>query len=330
MMVWLRRLALSASLILISACTGSQSTIGGAGMTPQAFIPTQGAHFGSWILPEEKAQDLIYFSIDYLSGGGSTYILSLPQGKLVGRFKAAGRLCSDNSGNVWIAGYPNGQGKELAEYAHGGVKPVKILHDSNMSPGACAVDPTSGNLATTGEGHEVDVYTSGSSYPQRFVYKKFYPSALTYDGSGNLFILGNRHNHNGTLGTAELPKGMARFQPRRINVPLSATSGFRWDGKYLTIGDSLFEGGHELFRYAARGNRLQGHGYTSIGGNFQYMAHYWIQGSKAVATTYCGSYNSCAPIYLFDYPAGGNPINTIGQGVVPSSAGHVTISVARK
>lgn len=47
-----------------------------------------------------------------------------------------------------------------------------------------------------------------------------------------------------------------------------------------------------------------GHGYTTIGGNFQYMAHYSILGSKAIATTYCGSYNTCAPIYLFDYRGG--------------------------
>lgn len=299
-------------------------------MMPQTLLSTQDVHFGSWILPEAKGQDLIYFSIESGSAGRSTYILSLPQGELVGRFKAAGRLCSDNVGNVWVAGYPNGRGKELAEYAHGGVKPVKILHVPNMSPGACAVDPTSGNLAATGDGQEVDVYSSGSSYPQVFVYKKFYPHALTYDGSGNLFILGNRHVRDDILGTAELPKGTAKFQPRRIHVNLSATSGFRWDGKYLTIGDSLNEGGHEIFRYAVRGNRLQGRGYTSIGGNFQYLAHYWIQGSKAVATTYCGSYNSCAPIYLFNYPEGGNPIKTIGQGVAPSSAGSLTISVARK
>lgn len=302
MMVWFRRWALGASLILISGCAGSQSTSGGARVIPQAAIPAQSAHLGSWILPEAKAQDLIYFSIPSLSKSGSTYILSLPQGKLVGQFKAAGALCSDNSGNVWIAGYPNGQGNKLAEYAHGGVKPIKILHVPN-TPADCAVDSASGNLAATAGG-QVDIYASGSSYPQVFVYRNFYPYDLTYDGSGNLFILGERRGRKDTLWTAELPKGMTKFQPRQIHVPLSATSGFGWDGKYLTIGDGLFEGGHQFFRYAARGNRLHGHGYTTIGGNFQYMAHYSILGSKAIATTYCGSYNTCAPIYLFDYRGG--------------------------
>jgi hypothetical protein len=234
MMARFRSCALSASVILISACGGPQ--------TPVGVVPAPNALSGSWMLPEAKGQDLIYFSTESGSGGRATYILSLPQGKLVGRFSAVGGLCSDNIGNVWVTRYPNGRRKELAEYAHGGVKPVKILHVPNMLPGSCAVDPTSGNLALTGDGQEVDVYSSGSSYPQIYAYEKFYPHALTYDGSGNLFILGNGHVRDDSLAVAELPKGAAKFQPRRSHIHLSATSGFGWDGKYLTIGDSLFEG----------------------------------------------------------------------------------------
>jgi hypothetical protein len=323
MTVWFRRWALGASLILISGCAGSQSTIGGAGAIPQALIPTQDAHLGSWILPEAKAQDLIYVSLGYLSKP-TTYILSLPQGKLVGEINAAGGLFSDNSGNVWMSGYRK---NELAEFAHGGVKPIKILR----VPRACAIDPASGNIATI-RGEHVHVYTSGSSSPQDFVYKRFYPSACTYDGSGDLFILGNLRVFGDSLGVAELSKGATKFQSRKININHSATSGFSWDGKYLVIGDSLHEGGHELYRYAARGNRLKSHGWTELAaGDFTAMANYSIQGSLAVVTAFCGTYGSiCPPVYVYNYPGGGQPIKTIGQGVVPGAAGAVTISVGGK
>ncbi|MGA7094765.1 MAG: hypothetical protein WBX23_12105 [Candidatus Cybelea sp.] len=331
MTVWFRRWALGASLILISGCAGSQSTIGGAGAIPQALIKTQDAHLGSWILPEAKARDLIYFSVESTSKRGTTYILSLPQGELVGQINANGGLCSDNIGNVWIVGYPNGQRKELAEFAHGGVKPIRILRIPKVPPAGCAVDPTSGAIATISGEHEVAIYNSGSSQPKIVAYNKLYLDGLTYDGNGNLFILGGTVNDQKPqrLKIAELPKGATKigllpgFETGRLGY-----SGFEWDGKHLTEGDSLNEGGHDIFRYKVGRNRLKSRGVTEIGGYFPYMANYWIQGSMAVTTVYC-SYG-CAPIYLFNYPAGGAPIKTIGQGVVPAASGQVTISVGRK
>ena len=57
----------------------------------------------------------------YVSGyGQETYILSFPKGELIGQISGGGHLCPDNAGNVWVAGYPNGYGNKLAEFAHGG------------------------------------------------------------------------------------------------------------------------------------------------------------------------------------------------------------------
>ena len=352
MTVWFRRWALGAGLILIAGCgptqsiptsagaasagthEASQTPNGGVGVMPQA-LTTQDADLGSsWILPEAKAQDLIYYSIPSLSNPklGRTYILSLPQGKLVGEIKANGGLCSDNSGNVWMSGYPYGNGKKLAEFAHGLVKPIKILRAPNI-PAGCAIDPTLGNVATIIGDHDFVIYNSGGSQLQTVTYNKLYLGGLTYDGNGNLFILGEAvDGPKARLKIAELPKGATKIGILPgFNIGRLGHSGFEWDGKHLTEGDSLNEGGHEIFRYKLGRNRLKSRGWVEIGdSDFAYMADYWIQGSKVVVTATCGSGTCAAPIYLYNYPAGGNAIKAIGQGVVPSASGQVTISVAPK
>ncbi|MGA7249436.1 MAG: hypothetical protein WBW89_16960, partial [Candidatus Cybelea sp.] len=252
-----RALGFGTVAALLSGCGGSQTSIGTRGAIPQAPITAADLHGRSWMLPEAKRENLVYYSVGNYSGYPATFVFSLG-GKLVGGLNVAGRLCSDDMGNVWIAGYPNGSGVELAEYAHGGAEPIETLDAPSKSPSACAVDPTTGNLAAVDNG-DVDIFYSGSSYPQILVDTKLALDDLTYDGSGNLFIIGesvSRHR----LEVAELPKETTKFEGRWGIIGLSATSGFRWDGKHLTIGDGLDEGGHELWRYVVRGNRLESRG----------------------------------------------------------------------
>jgi hypothetical protein len=326
MTTWFPRCALGASVILISACGGPQA--------PISAVPVPNALSRSWMLPEAKTQDLVYISAEFGSSGASTYILSLPQGKLVGQLSVFGPLCSDSFGNVWIAeaSNPYEKGKKLLEYAHGGEKPIRTLHVPNMSAFACAVDPTSGDVAAVGGGHKVDIYNSGSSRPKIVACKLPYLVGLTYDSTGNLFILGGTLGHQKpqVLKIAELPKGATKIEILRgFQTDRRGHSGFEWDGKYLTLGDGLNEGGHEIFRYEIGRNRLKSRGVVELAdGDFAYLAHYWIRGSKAVATAWCGSNSACAPIFLYNYPAGGQPIKEIGEGIVPSDGGAVTISVA--
>jgi hypothetical protein len=316
-----RALGIGGTVALLSGCGGSQTPIGTTGAIPQAPITAAGIHGRAWMLPEAKNHDLIYASSDIHP---VTYIFSY-EGKLVGSLNVAGGLCSDDVGNVWFAGYPNGKGMELAEYAHGGQEPIKTIDVPNMSPYTCAVDPTTGNLAALGNNGDIDIYHSGSSDPQILVDKKFFPDDLTYDSSGNLFIIAGDGSRE--LEVAELPKGTTKFELRRgFHGGLTYTSGIRWDGKHLTIGQTLNQGGNLLYRYVVRDNRLERRRGVYIGGYFRAIYFYWIQGSKAVATTFCGT-QTCAPIYLVHYPAG-DPIRAIGQGEVQSAVAFVTISVA--
>jgi hypothetical protein len=287
------------------------------------------------MLPEAKAQDLVYYSV-WGSGRRSTYVLSLPQGKLVGVLNVYGTLCSDSAGNVWIAEGPNPyvKGNKILEYAHGGQKPIKTLHVPNGSAGTCAVDSISGDLAVVSGDHKLDVYDSGSLHPKRFAYEKLYLDGLTYDSSGNLLILGGTVNNQKpqVLKVAELPKGTTKIETLRgFQTDRLGHSGFEWDGKHLTLGDALNEGGHEIYRYEVGRHRLRSRGVVELAnGDFAYLAHYWIRGSKVFATAWCGSYNTCGPIFVYSYPAGGHPVQEIGEGIVPSDGGDLTISIAPK
>jgi hypothetical protein len=323
MTAWFPRCALAASVILVSACGGPQ--------TPIAPVPAPNALSGSWVLPEAKAQDLVYVSHTGPSKP-STYILSLPRGELVGHLNVSGSLCSDNAGNVWIAEGSNPYEKgKLLEYAHGGEKPIRTLRASNMAPWACAVDPTSGNVAAADGGHEIDIYKSGSTQPEVVTHKKLDLIDVTYDNSGNLLILGGTVTRHQKLKVAELPKGATKIKLLRgFHTGILGHSGFQWEDKDLTLGDALNEGGHEIYRYEV-GRRIKSRGVVELAnGDFAYLASYWIQGSKAVATAWCGSSTCAAPIFLYNYPAGGEPIKELGEGIVPWHGGAVTISVAPK
>ena len=326
MTVWFTRCALGVSAIFISAC--------GAAQTPIGTVPVQNVVRGSWILPQAMAQDLVYFSTVLGSGGPSTYIFSLREGTLVGQLNVGGGLCSDNVGNVWIADGPTYLNKKkLTEYAHGEQRPIKTLHIPNMTPTRCAVDPASGNVAVVDGGQKVDIFDSGSSRPKIVTDESLYLDGVTYDGSGDLFVLGGTIGHQKPqqLKVGELPKGAAKVVTLRgFQTDRTGSSGFEWDGKDLTLGDGLNEGGHEIFRYEVGRNRLMSHGVVELAnGNFAYLSSYWVHALKAVATAYCDPYSTCAPIYVYDYPLGGQPIREIGTGIVPSG-GVVTISVAQE
>lgn len=323
MTAWFPRCALGVSAVLIAACGGAH--------TPLGAVPEAGARSESWMLPEAKAQDLVYVSQTGPSKP-STYVLSLPRGDLVGHLNVSGSLCSDNAGNVWIAEGSNRYEKgKLLEYAHGGEKPIRTLRASNLSPWACAVDPTSGNVAAADGGHEIDIYKSGNTRPEVVTNKNLNLIDVTYDNSGTLLILGGAviKSHQ-KLEVAELPKGATKIKLLRgFHTGILGHSGFQWEDKNLTLGDALNEGGHEIYRYEA-GRRIKSRGVVELAnGDFAYLARYWIQGSKAVATAWCGS-GTCAPIFLYNYPAGGEPIKELGEGIVPWQGGAVTISVAPK
>lgn len=239
--------ALSICLVAggLAACGGS-SQMGTPAATPQNR---------SWMLPEARGTNLLYLS-GYTSS--DVYVLSYPQGKLVGTLSGlngpAG-LCSDRNGNVFIT-----ESEAIVEYAHGGTTPIAKFGDPGTYAQDCAVDPATNNLAvvnfTTRQGHGNVIIFPGEKQdpivyfdPQMADY-----SGCAYDGGGNLFVDG----YDGTVNFAELPKGSGSFV--NLSVPFGGLAGMQWDGKYLAIASYYYSGVGEIFRESVSGSKVTGHG----------------------------------------------------------------------
>lgn len=228
---------------VLAGCSGPQAIAPGA-TQPSNVIPAQGRS-GSW-MRSGTSEDLLYVSD---SGSNSVYVYSFPDGALVGTLTGLNSPqgdCVDKSQNVWIV---NAGSKEIVEYAHGGTSPLATLNDpGKYPPFACAIDPTTGNLAITnaeppyGRG-EVMIYPNAQGTPRAYkvppVPHLYYAG---YDKQGNLFVDGlsryccSRH-HQVVMAFAELAKKSKSF----VGIPLyggafyARPGGIQWDGKYITV-----------------------------------------------------------------------------------------------
>ena len=126
-----------AAAIALTGCGGGSQT------TPTANAQVL-KRAGSWMAPDLAERDLLYLSDD---GNGNVYVYSFPgaklQGTLTGLSVPTGE-CADKAGDVWIVEEGT---NDIVEYAHGGTVPIATLSDPGNAPEACAVDPTTGNLA---------------------------------------------------------------------------------------------------------------------------------------------------------------------------------------
>jgi len=90
------------AVAMLAGCGGSQQPIGAPGAMPQtSALATHADRGKSWMLPEAKADDLLYISNVY-----TVTVYSYPKGKHVGTLKGFYEPfgeCSDSAGNVFIA-----------------------------------------------------------------------------------------------------------------------------------------------------------------------------------------------------------------------------------
>lgn len=178
-----------------------------------------------------------YGDLLYVSDHANTDILMLtyPQGKQVGTIDPPDlvwNLCSDSSGNVWVPSE-----EAVYEYAHGGTQIVQTLNASGLFMSACAVDPTTGNLAVVGEGHygtpTLAIWANAQGTPTTYTLPFFLWSA-SYDDSGDLFMDG--YNASQPFQFAELPKGSSTFTNITLDQPAQHPGNVQWDGKYVAVG----------------------------------------------------------------------------------------------
>lgn len=232
------------------------------------------------------------------------------------RVKAGLRgLCSDSDGNMFVPQY-----QAIDEYAHNGQGPIATLSDPGYTGLDCSVDSLTGSLAVTNTTRQESVpgnlvvYKGAQGQPITYSDPQIvYYEYCTYDGSGNLFVVGQSPQYGDIL--AELPKGSDTF----VNITMD--KGFypgpvHWDGTDLVLQAY----GTSLYRVSVSGSTGTVVGTTTLkdeprrGINIFFIA----DGSLAATGWKLG---------LWQYPKGGRPLQLFQVTHVHHLYG-ITVSVA--
>jgi hypothetical protein len=266
--------------------------------TQTSAIATLAEHRKSRMVPEAKSKDLLYVS-DY---SDDVFVFSYPAGRHVGTltgFPASPRgLCSDQSGDVFVTDQ-----SAIIEYAHGGTQAINTLMDRE-NPIACAVDPSTGNLAVANEAGTVSVYPNATGEPSIYS-APFIPLFCAYDDAGNLFAVSS-----GAPGIpiARLPKGGTSFEKVTYDQRNSGEpAGLQWVGKRLEVGSaSPYSGGccGRIYHFAINGAHGRQTGRTLLRGA---LDDFFVEGATAIVAT------NTERVALYDFPKGGHATRNIKE-----------------
>ncbi len=322
------------ALALLAGCGGPQPPIGATGaMAKTSAIATHAERGKSWMLPEAKSKDLIY-----VNGDLGVYVYTYPQGQFVGElnpgfFKAYGE-CADASGDIFVVSLPNqsSTSSTIYEYAHGGTSPIAILSDPNVAWG-CAVDPTTGNLAASGNG--VAVYEDASGNPTIYSSSEFSFEYCGYDDRGNLY-LSSVNKQSGDVELSRLSGGSSSFEQISLSAKLYANPiapSVQWDGRHLALSTQRYRGypvSVYRLRIAGSGAKIVSTAELSSTKNV-YQGQLWIAGD-AIFSVYAAERSW--DVGLWPYPHGGSVKSAVqithGRDENPNSYGlALSMSVPR-
>ena len=314
-------LGIAAAAALLAGCGGSQPPIDAPGaMPPMVATRTVGdtSRLGA------SNGDLLFV----LAGARSTvglYARTYPRGKFVLHTETFGTgLCSDDSGNVWVA---NSTLNALDEFTRAGYE-TTIVPDRYGSPGGCSVNPITGAVAAINQDNGELVVNGNASYSTSLVAGYY----CAYDDHGNLFGVGMNSDYEGQL--VELPKGANSVENITLNPneSLQGTGAVQWDGKYLAVQAAHSGNKVTIYRLAVSGSNATIVGTTRLVSPRKETpirdVQFWIQGNTIAEPI--GSEGK--GVGDWRYPEGGPPVRVIGR-----SGGYhvvytlgVTVSVAPK
>ncbi len=204
--------------LLLAGCGGSQPPVVAPGAMPQSSaIATHADRGGSWMLPGTSSQDLLYVSDAYKN----VFVLTYPEGKLVGELTGFNQPlgeCADSAGNVFVLSYTSSfNATNIFEYAHGGTMPIATLSDPYVA-GGCSVDPTTGNLAASGNGN-IAIFPNASGKPEIFSSAEYSFLYCGYDNRGNLYISATVSSGSVYQLVRFTSAGKGSFETIKLSVP---------------------------------------------------------------------------------------------------------------
>jgi hypothetical protein len=306
---------LSAVAATLASCGGAQT---GSVPGTASYAQSPMAKRGSWVKPGTSNGPLLYVGGNAPSTGDVTFMLSYPDGNLVGTLDDIGEgMCSDAAGNVYLT-----HQNSVTEYAHGGTTALRTLRVPGADMFNCSVDPTTGNVAVTFScppcGYQdLAIFPPGSGSPTRYVTGSAWTCG--YDGSGNLFI-------NDSLGTelTELPNGSNSLVTLTLDKSIGYIGQVQWDGKNMTLQQLNNPGW--IYRFSVSGSTAHIMTATKIKTDIDRTNPSWIY-QNILVITFDKHDTTPDEFGIWRYPRGGHAIRIVKK--LPNGGivfGAVTIS----
>jgi hypothetical protein len=245
----------------------------------------------------------------------------LPQDKVLTSITGYGEItgvCSDASGNVWV---PNRRHNRwyVDKFARGGNKAIAELRAPHpwLLLGACAVDPSNGNLAVTGANiygaNEVLVWSGARSGKPAIDSVGFCAVGAAYDDASNLFITGWACGSTFNAFFGELAKGSSHTALINIHKPPGIYGGVQWDGSYVAVAYGG-KGHAVLYRVQVAGTTGKVIGVVKpqgfhIGFFLTSTGYFVLHDGDVIGTA--GKHGQL--VWAWPYPTGGKPVQSIAQ-----------------
>ena len=304
-------LSVCVSIGMLAGCGGSQPPIGAPGAASQ----NAASHMRK---ASSSSGDPLYVGSEEYG----VFVLTFPQGKLVTQFEPPDSalplgMCSDQSGDVFVLAENNPEGL-IYEYAHGGTSPIATLDDYSFYPTACAVDPTTGNLAVVNNGDlELSVYADAQGLPTLYNDPSMYAmNYCAYDDSGDLFVDGL----GGDSGiVADLPYGGSSLTNITLDRSIGNPGSMQWMGGYLAVGSTKQVVWHI---------EIAGSSGTVVGKTeHKRLTSPWTIDGKQLISVYGRQRNGSHQVAYWTYPKGGAPTQFLNIFGSNSRLDGVAISV---
>jgi hypothetical protein len=330
--------ALAGAAWLAGCASGGSITPSGAIVEGQA--PKARGVAKSWMSPDARNRNLIYVSD---SAAYDVYVYSFPKGDLVGTLtdqnNPAG-LCTDAKRDVFVTQL---YGHQIVEYRPGKTTPVKTLSDPGYEPGACSVNPATGDLAVA------NIVSDEFAQGNLLVYPKATGNPTTYlppgGASGSWFSVNDvgyddftstayfAGTCNGAFCAGELPNGSSDTENITLTVSPTSPGTVQFDG--AETGDITFDDQTDGTVYAYKFSGTSGTevGSTKLSGssdvNGSWIVYVTHRKSKRAEAYVLAPQQNGADALLYSYPFGGSSLRaftgvTQPFGATYSGYGHTT------
>ena len=244
------------------------------------------------------------------AGDNNVQIFTFPSGTYIGAapappegFAQPQGMCSDKAGDVFVANTSSGT---IDEYAGNGTF-VKALFDPNEYPVGCAIDPSSGTLAVSNiissgdNAGGISLYKNASGKPRQLTDPNMIEIYFIayYGSTGKLFYSGFNNSFDPAISS--YVRGTFNIVPLNgATIGFPGTVAWASKTKSLAIAGQATAGGPTFYHVKADGN-VTGATVLACASDYCDVDQATVEGKYIVAA---------AGVYA--YPAGGDPLYTVG------------------